>query len=104
MWIGVCLTFILLSSHLAIILAFILYGAHKAALEPVQRTFVAELAPRDFRASCLGGFQMVIGLCAFPSSFIAGILWETTGMLAPFYFSIGLTIAASVLLTFVKKG
>ncbi|MDH4219437.1 MAG: MFS transporter, partial [Candidatus Aminicenantes bacterium] len=69
----------------------------------VQKTLVSELAPCDFRASCLGGFQMVVGLCAFPASFIAGMLWETLGMFAPFYLSLVLTITASLLLIFVKK-
>jgi len=86
-----------------IIFTFILYGAHKGALEPVQKTFVSELAPEEFKASCLGGYQMAIGLCALPASFIAGLLWEGLGMSAPFYFSLFLTIVSGFMLFFVKK-
>jgi len=102
-WMSVCVSFIASRNHLIIVLTFVLYGAHKGALEPAQKTLVSELAPCDFRASCLGGFQMVVGLCAFPASFIAGILWETLGMFAPFYLSLALTIIASILLIFLKK-
>ncbi|MFB0566565.1 MAG: MFS transporter [Candidatus Aminicenantaceae bacterium] len=102
-WMLVCLILIYEYSHLMMIISFILYGAYKGALEPVQKTFVCELAPLGFRASCLGGFQMVTGLCAFPASFLAGVLWETFGMSAPFYFSLILTIISGILLLFVKK-
>jgi len=102
-WAAVCLILILRPNHLMIILAFILYGAHKGALEPVQKTFVSELAPKEYRASGLGGFQMITGLCAFPSSFMAGVLWESFGMFAPFYLSLFLTVLAGIMLIFVKK-
>ena len=102
-WAAVCLSLILSRSEKMVIFSFILYGAHKGALEPVQKTFVSELAPKEFRASVLGGYQMVIGLCALPASFIAGLLWEGFGMSAPFYFSLILTIISGFMLVFVKK-
>ncbi len=102
LWAVVLVFLILGKSYLSVILAFILYGAHKGALEPVQTAFVSELAPKQFRASGLGGFQMITGLCTLPASFIAGLLWESFGMTAPFYFSLVLTVTAGVLLVFVK--
>jgi MFS family permease len=101
-WIIVCLSVISKPNRLMLFLVFILYGAHKGALEPVQKTYVSELAPCEFRASCLGGFQMVIGLCALPASFIAGVLWEVFGMSAPFYFSLTLTVVSGIMLLFFK--
>ena len=83
-WGLVCLSFIFLRSHLAIILTFVLYGLHRGALEPVQKTFVSELSPIKYRASSLGGFQMVVGLCALPASLIAGILWDKISIFMPF--------------------
>ncbi len=85
-----------------IITAFILYGLHKAALDPVQKTLISELAPADFRASALGGFQMVIGLCALPSSLVAGILWDKIGLQTPLLVSLTLTLTALTMLTFIK--
>lgn len=103
LWGLVCLSFILVQSHLTIILTFVLYGLHRGALETVQKTFVAELAPVEYRASSLGGFQMVVGLCALPASLIAGLLWDKIGIFAPFYLSLGLTVIAVVMLVFVRE-
>jgi MFS family permease len=103
-WSGVCLGIIVSRSRLLIVGLFVLYGIHKAALDPVQRTLVCELSPLAFRASCLGGFQMVIGLFALPASLIAGFLWDRSGMFAPFFFSLALTALALGLLVFVKQG
>jgi MFS family permease len=102
-WGLVCLSFVFVESYLAIILTFVLYGLHKGALEPVQKTLVSELAPAEYRASGLGAFQMVIGILALPSSFIAGVLWVNVSLFAPFYFSLGLTLLSIVMLLFVKE-
>ncbi len=96
-----CIIFV--HSYWAVILIFILYGLHKGALEPVQKTFVSELVPTEYRASGLGGYQMVIGICALPSSLIAGLLWDKIGIFAPFYLSLVLTILSIVMLMFVKE-
>jgi MFS family permease len=97
------LSLILSQNFWAIILAFVMYGLHRGALEPVQRAFVSELAPREYRASSLGGFQLVVGLCALPSSFVAGVLWDQVGILTPFYVSLVLTVIATSMLVLVKE-
>jgi MFS family permease len=102
-WGVVCLSFVLVDNYLAIGLAFVLYGLHKGSLEPVQRSFVSELAPAAYRASSLGAFQLVVGLLALPSSLIAGILWDKISLFAPFYFSLFLTIPSVLMLVFVKE-
>jgi MFS family permease len=103
LWASVCVSLLAFRNHLIIISTLVLYGMHKGALEPVQKTLVSELAPSEFRASCLGGFQMVVGLCALPASLIAGALWEILGMCAPFYLSIVLALIACILLVFVRE-
>jgi len=90
------------AERVKVIIAFVLFGLHKGALDPVQRTLVTELAPVEFRASSLGGFQMVIGLCALPASLIAGILWDKTSLIVPFYYSMILTFISTITLLFVK--
>lgn len=102
-WGLVCLSFIFVQTYWAIVIAFVLYGMHKGALDPVQKAFVSELAPAGYKASSLGGFQMVIGLCALPASLIAGLLWDKIGVFMPFYFSLGLTIISIAMLVFVKE-
>lgn len=102
-WAAVCVGVILTDSLPAVASLFILFGVHKAALDPVQKTIAAELAPQPYRASVLGGFQMVVGLCAFPASLVAGLLWDKLGSRAPFFLSLGLTAIAALLLAFVKE-
>ncbi len=103
LWGLVCISFVFIHNYLSIILTFVLYGLHKGALDTVQKAFVSELSPAEHRASILGGFQMVTGLCALPASFIAGILWDRVNMFMPFYFSLSLTILSSIMLLFVKE-
>jgi hypothetical protein len=45
---------------------------------------------------------MIMGLTAFPASFMAGILWDQIHMFAPFLLSLILTAAAMILLIFVR--
>ena len=102
-WLLTCLTLVFAQSYLFVIIAFILYGLYKAAFETVQRAFVAELAPVKFRASTLGGFQMIVGLIALPASVFAGVLWINFNKFVPFYFSIALTVISMIILMFVKE-
>lgn len=101
-WGLVSLIFIIGTNVFLIVLAFIIYGLHKGALEPVQKTFISEIVPKEYRASMLGGFQMITGLCAFPASFIAGLLWDQIGISAPFYLSLFLTLISIILLFFIN--
>lgn len=94
---------VITDSALAIAFLFVLYGFYKAALEPSQRSFVSELAPPEFKASVLGFFKMIMGIIAFPASLIAGILWMAFGPVAPFYFSLTLTLMALILIFFVRE-
>ena len=83
-WGLVNVVLIMQMGKIGILSAFLLYGLHKGSLEPVQKAFVAELAPADFVASSLGGYQMVIGLLSLPASLFAGLLWDKISITAPF--------------------
>ena len=102
-WGMVCASMILVQHYLAMILAFVLYGLSRAALEPVQRTLASELSPAEYRASSLGGFQLVTGLTALPASLMAGVLWVSVGMMVPLYLSLALTVASMAMLAFVRE-
>ncbi|MFH1455801.1 MAG: MFS transporter [archaeon] len=97
-----CLGFILINQTWMLYILFILYGLHLASLNVSQKTIVSELAPKKYRASSLGLYQMVIGILALPSSVIAGVLWEKVAMWAPFALALGLTSIAIVVLSFVN--
>jgi len=102
LWGLTCFGFIHTKSYTGLVLLFVLYGLHKAAIEPAQKAFVSELSPTKYRASVLGAFQMIVGLCALPSSVTAGLLWLNLEVSAPFYFSLTLTGLAIALMLFVK--
>jgi len=98
-----CFGFVFVKSYWGIIVLFAVYGLHKASIDPVQRTLVSELSPLKYRASTLGAFQMVTGLCALPASLLAGLLWVNFGKSVPFYFSLSLTALAIILMLFIKE-
>ena len=102
-WIVSLIVLISLPVTIGAVFSFILYGLHKAAFEPVHKTFISELSPVEYRASVLGGFQLVMGLFAFPASFFAGILWESFNIFAPFYISIALTIISIFITLKIKE-
>ena len=102
-WGIACIGLLALRGTVGAILCFIFYGLHRAALEPVQKTLASELSPEGLRASTLGAYQMVIGLCAFPSSFVAGLLWTNIDKMTPLHLSLMLTILSGVLLSLVKE-
>ena len=103
LWGLVCLTMLYADSAWMVVAAFVLFGLHQAGIDTVQKAFVSELGPADYRASALGGFQMVTGLCALPASVVAGLLWDRFGMQAPFILSLALTAVSAALLFFVKE-
>jgi MFS family permease len=98
-----CLGMTYAKTHLLVILLFIVYGLHRGVLDTVQKTYVSELAPPEFRASSLGFFQMVVGLLALPASFIAGSLWETVSPQMPLVFSAGLSVLSALVLVVLRK-
>jgi len=103
LWGLVCLAMIFADSTWMVVAAFILFGLHQAGIDTVQKVFVTELGPAQYRASALGGFQMIIGLCALPASVVAGLLWDRFGMQAPFILSLVLTMVSAGMLFFVKE-
>ncbi|MCD6522294.1 MAG: MFS transporter [Candidatus Diapherotrites archaeon] len=94
----VCIGFALASSWLYILLFFALYGIFKAINEPVYRAFVVDLSKRGTEATSLGVAQMLIGIMAFPSSVIAGLLWTHFGPKTTFLFGAVTAAFAIVLL------
>lgn len=100
---AMCLLFLATPSLPLVLAGLVFYGASQAAVQPLQRTIVAELAPTDLRASILGLYQMIVGFAALPASIIAGLLWTLFGGQAPFLLALLLTIAAALLLPFVEE-
>jgi MFS family permease len=79
---------------------FAVYGTYYALTEGVMKAWVADLAPADSRAWAFGVLNWVVGVAAFPASFLAGWIWQRYSPAAPFAFSSILSFAAAVLLLF----
>lgn len=58
---------------------FIVYGLYSAATDGVEKALIAELAPRELRASAIGLHAMIVGVGLLPASLLAGVLWTAWG-------------------------
>ena len=79
---------------------FAIYGTYYSLTEGVIKAWVADLAPPQSRASVFGVLNWVVGVAAFPASFLAGWIWQHYSPAAPFALSSALALAAGVLLAF----
>lgn len=87
-------------------LLYVAYGLYYGMAYGTTNALVADLVPAHLRGTAYGTYHAVIGLLAFPSSLIAGILWEGAGSWpgfgpsAPFLFGGGLALLAALLMAF----
>ncbi len=79
---------------------FAVYGIYYALTEGVMKAWVADLAPAESRASVFGVLNWVVGVAAFPASFLAGWLWQRCSPAAPFTVSSVFALVAGSLLLF----
>ncbi len=85
---------------------YAVYGVYYGMAYGSANALVADLVPENLRGTAYGTYNAVIGLLAFPSSFIAGILWQGIGgwsglgPSAPFFFGGSLALIAALLMLF----
>ncbi|MEE9237843.1 MAG: MFS transporter [Thermoplasmata archaeon] len=92
-----CVGFILFSLDWQVFLLFLVFGLSFAFVNGVERAFVADLSPRELKATALGTYHTFSGLAKFPASAIAGFLW----ILQPvwtFTYGLVLSLVASIAL------
>jgi MFS family permease len=95
--------FALADSQGAVIATFLTYGLYYGLTEPVERAWVADLAPPHLRGTAFGLYHGVVGLAALPASLLFGLLWQRFGAPAAFLTGAGLALAATVLLASVPR-
>ncbi len=85
------------------------YGLYYGLAYGAANAMVADLAPENLRGTAYGTYHAIIGILAFPASFIAGLLWQGTGSegawngfgpAAPFFFGAALALIAALLMAF----
>jgi len=79
------------------VVAFTLLAMHTALVEGQARSLIADLVPRERRATAYGTYHAAVGAALLPASLLAGYFWERVGPAAPFAFGATLGLAAAVL-------
>ncbi len=87
----------------ALVATFLAYGLYFGLTEPVEKAWVAELAPAAQRGRAFGIYHGAIGLASLPASVLFGVLWQSFGAGAAFLTGAGLALAASLLLLAVPS-
>jgi len=82
---------------------FPLYGVYKGMSEGTQRAYLASVAPRRQKATAFGVYHTVSGLMLLPASIIAGVLWDTSGPSATFFFGSAMAIIATIVFAVTGK-
>ena len=88
----------LASSTAALVALFLGYGIYFGLTEPVERAWVATLAPEEARGSAFGFYHGAIGLTALPASLVFGFIYATAGPAVAFGTGAGLAVVATALL------
>ncbi|HNU01829.1 MAG TPA: MFS transporter, partial [Acidobacteriota bacterium] len=85
-----------------LVAAFMVYGVYFGLTEPVEKAWVADLAPAALRGSAFGCYHAVVGLGALPASLAFGLVWQAWGAPAAFGLGAALAAAAAALLLRVR--
>jgi MFS family permease len=85
---------------------YVVYGLYYGMAYGTANAMVADLVPDELRGTAYGTYNAAIGILAFPSSVIAGLLWQGVGIWggfgpsAPFLFGGSLALVAALLMAF----
>ena len=79
-----------------VVVAFALLALHTSLVDGQARSLIADLVPRERRATAYGAYHAAVGAALLPASLLAGLLWERVGPQAPFAFGATLGLAAAI--------
>jgi MFS family permease len=80
------------------------YGVYYAMTEGVEKAYVADLAPKDSRATALGFYYTITGIGLLPASIIAGFFYSILANHSlPYLFGSGMAVVTVILLVFFVK-
>ncbi len=68
-------------------LVFAVYGLYNGLTDGVEKAYVANLSPKEQKATFQGMHATIVGAMLFPASLLAGWLWQYASPSTPFYFS-----------------
>ncbi len=93
---AVYLAFGLAATLPALIGLFLVYGLYFGLTEPVERAWVASIAPVEHRGGAFGLYHGAVGLAALPASILFGVLYERFGPEVAFATGAGLALVAAL--------
>lgn len=102
LFIPLSLGLIFVQSALGVFIFFALYGVFFALIDGTQRAVVAELSPKEEKATALGVFHTAIGVVALPAGFLMWSLRDTRGPSSTFLYASIIGVIAFVMLIFTK--
>jgi MFS family permease len=77
---------------------YVLYGIYYGLAYGTTKAMVADLVPTDLRGTAYGTYNAILGVLDLPASVIAGLLWQSLGAPAPFFFGAILALVAAILM------
>jgi len=81
---------------------YVLYGIYYGLAYGTTKAMVADLVPTELRGTAYGTYNATLGLLDLPASVIAGLLWQSLGAPAPFFFGAILALVAAILMVLWK--
>ena len=99
----VYLAFAVFDSLVPLVVIFLVYGIYYGLTEPVERAWMADLAPENRSGAALGYYHATVGFAALPASVLFGWVWKMFGAPAAFIMGAILALIAAVLLTRAKE-
>ena len=78
------------------------YGVFMGMTEGIQKAYLAEVIPAEFKATAFGLYNMMVGLALLPASIIGGWLWDNVSPAATFYYgSVTALISAALFIVYI---
>ncbi len=78
------------------------YGIFMGLTEGIQKAYIAEVLPQEFKATAFGIYNMMVGLALLPASIIGGWLWDHVSPAATFYYgSVMALISAGLFVVYI---
>jgi MFS family permease len=91
-----------LSTAGPLLVVFMAYGLYYGLTEPVEKAWVADLAPKNLRGSALGTYNAVVGMLQLPASALCGLVWKWKGPAWALGLGAALAAAAGLMLMAVS--
>jgi MFS family permease len=98
------LGFAYFNEYYLIYLLFIIYGLYFGLTEGVEKALVADIVPKENIGTAFGFYNLSLGIATLPASVIFGLIWKAYSFRAAFLTGAIISIAASIMLVFLKFG